>query len=59
VTSLAGSYQVENKKYFYHDKLTARTMMFLVLLVMGASIDVGTTISIDHFYCKWEEEEKL
>jgi hypothetical protein len=59
VTSLAGSYQVENKKYFYQDKLTARTMMFLALLVMGSNIDVGTTISIDHFYCKWEEEEKL
>jgi hypothetical protein len=59
VQNLAGSSQVEGYKYYYQKKIVGRTMMFNLLLVFGADIDVGTTLSIDSFYCKWEEEERL
>lgn len=59
VVNLAGSYQTENYKYFFHNKISARTMLYCIKMTFLADAVNGTNYSIDSFYCKWEEEEKL
>lgn len=59
VANLAGSYQTERYKYLFQNKLDARIMLFYIKLTFDASQDISKTYLVDHFYCEWEEEEKL
>jgi hypothetical protein len=59
VVDLSPSSQTEGMKYYCQNKLAARTMLFYVKQTFLTDAVVGTTNSIDFFYTKWEEEEKL
>jgi hypothetical protein len=46
-------------KYFAQEKIIARLMGFSVSFTAGSSGANKINVYLDHFYCKWNEEEKL